>query len=164
MIIKGIDYKKLTFFISYLFYYHIFRRSKAYKDVTRVIIMHEVQVLEELHEMMENVRKGIHRGGLGQRELKLYDKGIGKLKINHRAGCFVKEAEHPKPYVHYTKKIGKRIIALWKLDVHPRWRLIYTTTAASENPDDAKFKPLFCFVIDFLDHNEYNRIFGYRGC
>jgi hypothetical protein len=126
--------------------------------------MHQVQVLQELHETMENIRKGVPCKGLSIRELKLYDKGIEKLKLSHRAGCFVKESEHPRPYAYYSSRMGKRLITLWKLDVHPRWRLIYTTSAETENPEDAKVKPLYVFVIGFLDHNEYNRIFGYKGC
>ena len=127
--------------------------------------MHETKMLDTLYQWMQDAEKAVSEGKKqNQMELRLLKKGLELLKLNHRAGDFVKEREHPKPYLHYRRVLdGKKPVALWKLDVHPKYRLIYITVADSECPEEAKFKPTQCIIIDFLHHNKYNKVFGYKG-
>jgi len=124
--------------------------------------MHNTSVIDGLYERMEKIREEVPKGkNAGSRELKLFDKGVEKIKLNHRAGKHVREREHIKPYRYYEKILGKRPVALWRLGVHPKWRMIYFTASKSKCPEEAKNKPTHCVIIDFLTHNEYNKIFGY---
>lgn len=43
---------------------------------------------------------------------------------------------------------------LWKIDLVGFWRLIYTITG-----DEVK---IIAFVLEFMDHNKYNKLFGYK--
>jgi len=43
---------------------------------------------------------------------------------------------------------------LWKIDLVGFWRLIYTITG-----DSVK---VIAFVLEFMDHDKYNKIFGYK--
>lgn len=44
---------------------------------------------------------------------------------------------------------------LWKLDLVGFWRMIYTITG-----DQVK---IITFILEIIDHDEYNKVFGYRG-
>ena len=126
--------------------------------------MTDYRIRENWHKWMETVRKGLEQGRKqGARELKLMEKGIEKLKLNHRAGKFIKKREHSEPYRYYARELGTEPVALWRLNVHPKWRLIYITTSDSGSEEEAKINPAYCIIVDFLDHNQYNKIFGYPG-
>ena len=43
---------------------------------------------------------------------------------------------------------------LWKVDLVGYWRMIYTITG-----DEVK---IIAFVLEFMDHKKYDKVFGYR--
>jgi hypothetical protein len=51
-------------------------------------------------------------------------------------------------------KIGTSDINLWRLEVSGYWRMSYTIEGTDIE--------IICFILDILDHDSYNKKFGYK--
>ena len=81
--------------------------------------------------------------------LKSIERAINNLKIDPQFG------------IHIPRKvISKSLVArygtdrLWKINLVGYWRLIYTIVG-----DEVK---VISFVLEFMDHKKYNKVFGYK--
>ena len=81
--------------------------------------------------------------------LKSIDREIGNLKIDPQKGKHIPRRNIPKQAV-MRYKTDK----LWKLDLVGFWRMIYTITG-----DQIK---IVTFILEIMDHDEYNKVFDYR--
>ena len=81
--------------------------------------------------------------------LKSIDREIGNLKIDPQKGRHIPRRNVPKQAV-MRYKTDK----LWKLDLVGFWRMIYTITG-----DQIK---IVTFILEIMDHDEYNKVFDYR--
>lgn len=81
--------------------------------------------------------------------LKAIDREKNNLKINPQHGLHI-------PRKNISKAVASRYGTdrLWKIDLVGYWRLIYTITG-----DDVK---IIAFVLEFMNHKEYDKIFGYK--
>ena len=81
--------------------------------------------------------------------LKAIDREINNLKINPQKGLLIKKKYIPKQAVnrYNTDK-------LWKIELVGFWRMIYTITG-----DQVK---IITFILEIMDHDKYNKVFGYR--
>lgn len=52
------------------------------------------------------------------------------------------------------KKSGYDVDNLWVVDLTGYWRMLYTLKGSEIE--------ILCFVLEIVDHERYNRIFGYR--
>jgi len=73
---------------------------------------------------------------------------IDQLKTNPCAGRAVKKSQIPKIYQN------KAVTNLWVLNLANFWRIIYTI-----NTNEVC---IFCFILEFGDHNKYNKLFGFK--
>ena len=82
--------------------------------------------------------------------LKSIDRERINLKINPQKGIHI-------PKRNVTKQVVDRYStdSLWKLNLVGYWRLIYTITG-----DDVK---VISFILEIMDHDRYDKVFGYRG-
>jgi len=104
---------------------------------------------EELQKnVLEEKKKGLENS-FNMQLLKAIDREKDNLKINPQHG------------IHITRKnISKSVVErygtdrLWKINLPDYWRMIYTITG-----NDVK---IISFVLDFMDHKKYNKVFGYR--
>ena len=80
--------------------------------------------------------------------LKAINREKANLKIDPQCGIHI-----PRKYI--PKKLIERYGTdrLWKIDLVGYWRLIYTIVG-----DDVK---IIAFVLEFMDHDRYNKLFGY---
>jgi len=81
--------------------------------------------------------------------VKIINKGIDKLKYDYRYGDHLAKKKIPK---EYRKKYGVK--NLWKLGLSTFWRLIYTVRGTEIE--------VISVLLEVLDHNEYDRKFGYK--
>ena len=81
--------------------------------------------------------------------LKAIEREKTNLKINPQIGIHIPRKNIPKRTV---ERYGTD--RLWKIDLVGYWRLIYTITG-----DEVK---IISFVLEFIDHPTYDKIFGYR--
>ena len=81
--------------------------------------------------------------------LKSIERAKNNLKIDPQFG------------IHIPRKVISKAVVneygtdrLWKIDLVGYWRLIYTIVG-----DEVK---IISFVLEFMDHKKYDKIFGYR--
>lgn len=81
--------------------------------------------------------------------LKAIEREKNNLKINPQVGIHI-------PRKCILKDVVERYGTdrLWKIDLVGYWRLIYTLIG-----DEVK---IITFVLEFMDHDKYNKVFGYR--
>ncbi len=99
------------------------------------------QVIQEQQEGKEN--------SFNAQLLKAIEREKNNLKINPQIGTHIPRKYIPPPA---TERYGTD--RLWKIDLVGYWRLIYTLTG-----DEVK---IITFVLEFMDHKKYDKIFGYR--
>jgi len=80
--------------------------------------------------------------------LKIFNKGLDKLKENMFAGDKIEKKKFPK---HYIQKF--QINNLYKLNLNSRYRLTYTLIGDKSG--------VAVVVLEVLDHKEYEKRFGY---
>ena len=84
-----------------------------------------------------------------QQLLKAIEREKINLKLNPQVGTHI-----PRQYI--PKVLTERYWTdrLWKIDLVGYWRLIYTIVG-----DEVK---IITFILEFMDHKKYNKLFGYR--
>ena len=82
--------------------------------------------------------------------LKAIDREKNNLKIDPQYGIHI-------PRKNISKALVERYGTdrLWKIDLVGYWRLIYTIIG-----DEVK---IIAFVLEFMDHKRYDKLFGYRN-
>tara|TARA_Y100000310_G_C20043351_1_gene517191 strand:- start:83 stop:457 length:375 start_codon:yes stop_codon:yes gene_type:complete len=81
--------------------------------------------------------------------LKSIERAKNSLRIDPQFGIHI-------PRIVISKAVVSRYGTdrLWKIDLVGYWRLIYTITG-----DEVK---IIAFVLEFMNHKKYDKIFGYR--
>jgi mRNA-degrading endonuclease YafQ of YafQ-DinJ toxin-antitoxin module len=117
--------------------------------------MYKVRLLDKViarrKEIEEELRRGDRRN---EREYKLLLKGIERLKWNYKFGAHISRKKHPAAFNYYRNKYGIEFDNLWKLNVSSDWRMIYTIVSSEVE--------VISFILDLVDHKQYDRIFGYH--
>ncbi|MBU2639746.1 MAG: hypothetical protein KKG75_03510 [Nanoarchaeota archaeon] len=114
--------------------------------ITRVILLGNAR--EEYEKLNEIVGEQIKKGKENTEEMQL-------LKSIKQKRDFIKE----NPF--YGDNIPKKLIPkeynvsnLWRVELSGYWRMLYTIKG-----DQIE---VICFVLDILDHPNYNKLFGYK--
>jgi len=120
------------------------------KKVIRVILSEEAsKQYEELNRIAgEEIKKGV-TNSFHQQLLKSINQKKELLKINPQAGIHVPKSLIPKVY-----KDKYDADNVWKMDLSGYWRMIYTLRTTEVEITN--------FILDFLDHETYDKVFGYR--
>src|SRR3989338_8275028 len=104
---------------------------------------------EELNKIVgEEIKKGVSNS-IHQQLLKSINQKKELLKINPQAGTHVPKKLIPKVYIDKYDADN-----LWKMDMSGYWRMIYTLRTTEVEITN--------FILDFLDHEAYDKVFGYR--
>jgi len=104
----------------------------------------------EFNSQHELLKASAENGnGASQSLLKKTDKAIAKLKTNYRAGKHVPKDRIPPFYV-----INYGVENLWKLNIDPNYRLIYTIRGTDVE--------VMSVILEYLDHKAYSKRFGYK--
>ncbi len=100
----------------------------------------------QYRELSQSAERG---NGASQILLKKLDKAIEKLKYNYKAGRHISKDKIPEFYViHYG------VENLWKLNIDPVYRLIYTIRGTELE--------VMSVLLEFYDHKTYQKRFGYK--
>ena len=120
------------------------------KKVIRVILSEEAsKQYEELNRIAgEEIKNGV-TNSFHQQLLKSINQKKDLLKINPQAGIHVPKSLIPKVY-----KDKYDADNVWKMDLSGYWRMIYTLRTTEVEITN--------FILDFLDHETYDKVFGYR--
>jgi len=104
---------------------------------------------KELQEkVLEEKKQGIENSS-NMQLLKAIDREKNNVKIDPQYGAHISRR-------NISKKAAERYGTdrLWKIDLVGYWRMIYTIMG-----DDVK---IIAFVLEFMDHKKYDKVFGYK--
>jgi len=120
------------------------------KKIVKIVLSEDAnKQYEELNGLVgEELQKGISNS-VHQQILKSINQKMELLRINPQAGIHIPKSTIPK---FYAKRYD--VNNLWKIDLSGYWRMIYTLRTTEIEISN--------FILDFLDHPAYDKIFGYR--
>ena len=101
-----------------------------------------------LSESEKEKMKGISNS-FNMQLLKAIDRAIELLKIQPDYGIHIPKNLIPKKFI---EKYG--INNLWKVNIPHGWRLLYTLSTGKLE--------IITILLEFMDHDEYNKLFGYK--
>ena len=79
----------------------------------------------------------------------MLNRAFDALEANCRSGVYIQKKKIP---AYYTNKYGE-LPNLWKYNLNESWRLVYFVTGAGGEP--------LSVVLEWMNHKEYERRFGY---
>ncbi len=116
----------------------------------RVVLSAEAQKqYDELKEEVEKEKREGVKSSFNQQLLKSLENKIEYLKMNPVAGD---NAQKPLPKELITKY---DINNLWIIDLVNYWRMLYTL-----KPYEVE---IVAFILCWMDHGKYNKLFGRKG-
>lgn len=116
----------------------------------RVILSKEAdEEYGELNKIVGEERKKGIDSSFHQSLLRSINRIIDLLKQNPFAGNQIPKRQIPRKYI-----IEYNADNIWRIELTNRWRLIYTITGNRVE--------IISFIIDILDHKDYDRVFGYK--
>ena len=116
----------------------------------KIILSEEAdKVYQELNKIVEDEKKKGVESSFHQTLLKSIERVKEILKQDPFAGEQIKKRKIAPKYI-----ISYDIENLWRFELANRWRLIYTITGNKLE--------IIGFILDILDHKEYDKIFGYK--
>ena len=84
--------------------------------------------------------------------LRAINQKFGLIKTNPHYGDGIAKKLFPE---EYKKKYG--IKNLFRVELPAFWRMLYTLTEGESNIE------IIAFVLDVVDHKDYDKKFGYKG-
>jgi len=117
---------------------------------TKVIITGNAkEEFDDLNKVVgEEISKGITSSD-HQTLLNSIKQNIELLKDNPEFGFHIPKDRIPKEYVNEYD-----VNNLWKVNLSGAWRMIYTIRGSEVE--------IISFVLDIMDHRDYNKKFGYK--
>lgn len=118
---------------------------------TRVVFLDEAD--SEYKRLNEIVGRQLIEGKENSGEMQLLrsiKQKVEFIKANPFYGDNITKALIPKEY--FTKYNATN---LWRVELTNFWRMLYTIKG-----DQIE---IICFILDIVDHDEYDKRFGYKG-
>ena len=117
---------------------------------TRVIIIGEAkEQFDGLNKAVgEEIAKGITSSD-HQTLLNSIKQKIEIMKVNPEYGIHISKDRIPKEYIR-----DYDVNNLWKINLAGAWRMIYTIRGSNVE--------IISLILDIIDHNSYNKKFGYK--
>ena len=101
--------------------------------------------LKELREIIKEKNSKFHK-----QLLTAIEREVGNLSIDPHHGIQISKKLIPKEYI---VKFG--FTNLWKINLPDFWRMLYTITGNELE--------IISVLLEFMDHKDYNKKFGYKG-
>ena len=116
------------------------------KKPIRIILLENAD--KEFKKLNEKVGNQLKEGIQSSEEITLFNsikQKIEFIKANPFYGNNIKKALIPKEY---------DVKNLWRLELSQFWRMLYTIKGDKIE--------IICFILDILNHKDYNKKFGYK--
>ncbi|VVB67043.1 Uncharacterised protein [Candidatus Norongarragalina meridionalis] len=111
-----------------------------------------------LREISEEERKKGTTDSFHQTLLRSIDAKIELLKADYGYGIQIPKRCIPAKYVREYGATN-----LWKADLAGYWRMIYTLKQPLRGPAEIGIIDVWLDVLGIMDHEKYDKLFGYRG-
>jgi len=89
--------------------------------------------------------------------LRSIDSKIALLKVNYDYGIQIPKRLIPKKYL-----VQYEVTNLWKVNLSGYWRLVYTLRQPQREQTEVEIISIWLDVLDIMDHEKYDKIFGYK--
>lgn len=110
-----------------------------------------VKLSQEAEEVYKYLNKEALNSKTERMILKAVNQKVEMIKLNPHFGKPIAKKLIPK---EYTQKYG--ITNLFRVELPVFWRLLYTLTDGESEVE------IIAFVLDVIDHKEYDKKFGYK--
>ncbi|MBI2659748.1 type II toxin-antitoxin system RelE/ParE family toxin [Candidatus Woesearchaeota archaeon] len=117
------------------------------KTSKAVRVRHSPLFEEQLKKLREAVKE--KDGKFHRQLLKAIEREEGNLRVDMHRGTQIEKSKIPKEYV---AQYG--VTNLWKIDLPGYWRILYTIVGN-------EFE-IISVLLEFMDHKEYDKKFGYK--
>ena len=111
-----------------------------------------IKLSPEAEEVYKHLNREAPNSKTERMILKAINKKIELIKSNPHYGNAVAKKLFPE---NYKKKYG--ITNLFRVELPAFWRMLYTLTDGESEVE------IIAFVLDLIDHKEYDKKFGYKG-
>jgi hypothetical protein len=119
------------------------------KPVKVIIVGEAKEQFDDLNKAVgEEITKGITSSD-HQTLLNSIKQKIEIMKVNPEYGFHIPKDRIPKEYIR-----DYDVNNLWKINLAGAWRMIYTIRGSNVE--------IISLILDILDHNSYNKKFGYK--
>jgi hypothetical protein len=106
----------------------------------------------EAREVFEYLNREANTSKIERSILNAVKQKSDLIKTNPHFGDPIKKSLIPKEYIN---KYG--VTNLFRVELPNFWRMLYTLTKGETIIE------IIAFVLDLIDHKEYNKKFGYKG-
>lgn len=105
----------------------------------------------------EEQKKGIS-SSFNQTLLRSIEDKIAILKRDYDFGIHIPKDRIGKKYITQYE-----VTNLWKVNLSGGWRLVYTLKQPQRENTEIEILSIWLDVLDIVSHEEYDKIFNYRG-
>ena len=119
------------------------------KEVRVKLSEEATEVYNELRASVEEERKRGIENSFHQTLLRSIERVWELLKENPFAGDQVSKRQIPSKYIKLYD-----VDNVWRVELSKFWRLVYTITGNQVE--------IITFIMDIFNHQDYDRVFGYR--
>lgn len=111
-----------------------------------------VKLSPEAEEVYKHLNKEAPSSKTERMILKAVNQKVELIKANPHYGDPIAKNLIPE---EYKQKYG--ITNLFRIELPVFWRMLYTLTDGESEVE------IIAFILDMIDHKEYNKKFGYKG-
>ncbi|MCL4383462.1 hypothetical protein M1278_02400 [Candidatus Marsarchaeota archaeon] len=79
------------------------------------------------------------------------------MKVDYDYGIHIPNKNVAQKYISLYN-----VTNLWKVNLSGAWRMIYTIKQPQREDTEVEILSIWLDMLDIIDHEEYNKIFGYR--
>ncbi len=111
-----------------------------------------VKLSPEAEEVYKHLNREASGSKIERMILRAVNQKVELIKSNPHFGDSIAKRLIPE---EYKQKYG--VTNLFRVELPAFWRMLYTLTDGESEIE------IIAFVLDLIDHNEYNKKFGYKG-
>ena len=112
----------------------------------------------KLKKIVEDERKKGVTSSFNQTLFRSIDDKIAILKRDYDFGIHIPKDRIGQKYMNQYD-----VTNLWKVNLSGGWRLIYTLKQPQRENTEVEILSIWLDVLDIVSHDEYDKIFNYRG-
>lgn len=111
-----------------------------------------IKLSPEAEEVYQHLNKEAPNAKTERMILKAVNQKVELIKANPHFGDPIAKSLIPE---EYKQKYG--VVNLFRVELPVFWRMLYTLTDGESEVE------ILAFVLDIIDHEDYNKKFGYKG-
>ncbi|MDE1804161.1 MAG: hypothetical protein KGH59_00030 [Candidatus Micrarchaeota archaeon] len=110
-----------------------------------------------LKRIVEEERKNGVESSFNQTLFRSIEDKIAILKRDYDFGIHIPKDRLGRKYI-----VEYDVTNLWKVNLSGGWRMIYTLKQPQRENTEVEILSIWLDVLDIIDHERYDKIFGYR--